>query len=194
MRRLATVACALLLACSGEQNLVPPDWGLNRMIEQPRFEPFGANDFFDDGMAMRTPPPGTVPRERDLSDDDALLADGIPIPVTMELLREGRRRYDVVCATCHGVLGDGRTVVAENMALVRPPTFHSETLRARGPGHLYRVATEGYGMMPGYGWQLSPWERWAVVAYVRALQRSQFARLADLPAPLQRAAREELQR
>lgn len=175
----------LLAACSAEQNLAPLDLDLNRMIEQPRYDPWEASPFFDDGMAMRSPPPGAVPRELE---DPA----SPPAIIDAELLAEGRRAYDIHCAPCHGIDGQSGTVVAANMHLVRPPSFHLPTLRDRSALHYYRAITYGFGMMPAYGWRVGERERWAIVAWVRALQRSRAAALDDLPPEMQARAREAL--
>lgn len=177
-----SLAWLALVGCDDQQNLVPPDWGLNRMITQPRYVPFGEGDFFPNGMAMRDPPQGTVP----------VSAAGGPIIVDRGLLEEGRRRFDVVCAPCHGVLGSGESIVAENMALVKPPSFHSERLRNIPDDHFLAVIEKGWGMMPSYAYQLDPRQRQAVVSYVRALQLSQHATLDELPDPLRERAREAL--
>ena len=184
VRAIAATA-ALLCACEGGQNLVPLDPDLNRMIEQPRWDLWEESAFFADGRTMRLPPPGTIPQRA--SDDG-----GRPARIDEALLAEGRRLYGIHCAPCHGLLGDAETVVAANFSLVAPRTFHSPTMRARPADHFYRVITYGYGMMPSYGWQLDERQRWAVVAWVRALQRSRHVRLDELPFELQRRAREAL--
>lgn len=171
-----------LAGCDDEQNLVPPDWGLNRMITQPRYIPFGESGFFDDGMAMRQPPAGVVPRE----------AAGAFV-VDRALLDEGRRRFDVVCAPCHGILGNGESIVAENMRLVKPPSFHSDRLRNASDDHFLRVIEEGWGMMPSYAYHLHPKQRQAVVSYVRALQKSQWTSLGDLSDALREQALEAVE-
>ncbi len=175
----ALLACALLAAC-GDTTIFDP------MERQPKGRAFGANPFFDDGRAMRTPPPGTVPRER-IVQNPALTqgrVDGkelteIPIPLTRAVLDLGRRRFNIYCTTCHGILGDGRSPVAANMALRLPP----DLLVRQGMtvGHFYQVIANGFGLMPGYAAELDVHERWAVIAYLRALQLSQNAPIALAP-------------
>ncbi len=159
------------------------------MERQPKYLPYQANPFFADGMAMRAPPPGTVSREQYALDRlelrgpgpaaDAGYATRSPVPLTAELLAQGRRKYDVFCAPCHGLIGDGNSLVGRNMALRPPPSLHA---RAQLPdGFFYEAVTYGYGVMPSYAEQLAATERWAVVAYVRALQLSQRARLDQAP-------------
>jgi mono/diheme cytochrome c family protein len=178
------VLVLLLTACDSNQNLVPPDWNLNRMIAQPRYDPFGQSNFFADGRTMRTPPDGTVPRSRDLAPAEP--------PISLALLQDGRRHFETFCAPCHGITGDAQTVVAANMPLVKPPSLLSDRLRGLPPSHFYQVITTGYGMMPSYAIQLDDRERWAVAKYVRALQRSRSVPLNELPEALQARAREAL--
>jgi mono/diheme cytochrome c family protein len=104
----------------------------------------------------------------------------LPLELTHHLLDTGRHHFEQICATCHGVLGDGDTVVAERMRR-RPPSLHEARLVELSPGRLFQIASEGYGYMPGYESVLSVDDRWAVVAYVQALQKSQRLRLAELP-------------
>jgi mono/diheme cytochrome c family protein len=150
------------------------------MQEQPRVDPFGASTFFRDGMAMRRPPRGTIPVE--LRADAAGSAERIPIVIDRALLERGRARFEVFCAACHGIGGDGESVVAQNMQLRKPPSLLDERIRALPFGRLYAIVRGGYGLMPGYAAQLSVEERWATVAYVRALQISRHSPVSSLPA------------
>jgi mono/diheme cytochrome c family protein len=152
---------------------------LERMIDQRKLEAFEATSSFDDGKAMRSPPPGTVSRDR---------RDPVRPAVTTELLTRGQRRFDIYCAACHGVLGDGQSQVAENMLLRPPPSLHETRLRALSTERLYGVVRDGYGLMPAYGPALSEEDRWAVVAYVGALQLSQNVELSSLPSNLKQEA------
>ena len=119
-----------------------------------------------------------------LNPDGSLVSQG-PLPITRELLARGQNRYAITCGACHGAVGDGDSMVAPNMAVAPPPTFHSEKLRRKPDGYLFQVISEGYGVMPRYSAQLSFEDRWAVVAYVRALQLSQNRPLASAPADIQ---------
>jgi mono/diheme cytochrome c family protein len=187
IRRLLVLAGAAgLLACPR----------LDPMQQQPKYEAYEASEYFEDGLAMRHPPAGTVPFRSAL--DPALAtgrgADGqplarIPIAVDADLLARGKVHYDVSCAVCHGLVGDGDSQVALSMALRRPPSLH--LYRDRPDGYLYQVASEGFGLMPGYASSLSVQDRWAVVAYVRALQLSQHAPVDQLPAELREALPKE---
>jgi hypothetical protein len=198
VKALAALAFALT-ACSVEQTFVEPEPGWERMMVQKRVDPYAFSQFFDDGMAMRRPPRGTVPRsritgQRVLTEGirDGAYAAEIPMPITLELLQRGRNRFDVFCAACHGRLGNGNTYVARSMSLVRPPTLLSERIRSYPPGQVYRVILEGFGLMSSYAVQLGVTDRWAVVAYLRALQLSQSVPLASLPAGVQADTRRRL--
>jgi mono/diheme cytochrome c family protein len=161
---------------------------IDPMELQQRYRPYDPIEQFGDGRSMLRPPDGTVPRERPL--DTAAVRTGqdekgplarVPIPVTAELLALGRARFEVSCAACHGTLGDGDSVVAAQMSLRPPPSLLDPKLRTIADGLIYRTITEGYGMMPSYAPSLSPRERWAVVAYVRALQTATTGRIDDAP-------------
>jgi mono/diheme cytochrome c family protein len=163
---------------------------IDPMERQPKVKAYAESTLFADGRAMRQPPAGTVPRERPLEGPEAqagaaVLADedvtALPVPLTRALLDRGRNRFDIYCATCHGLVGDGDSVVADKMSLRVPPSLHSPHARALTVGQLYRVIVEGYGVMPSYRVELPLSDRWAVVAYVQALQRSQNARPSDVP-------------
>ncbi|HTV19136.1 MAG TPA: cytochrome c [Polyangiaceae bacterium] len=172
------------------------DVDFERMLDQPKAEPFEKSAFFDNGLSMRAPPAGTVPVTRVMGPSELVsgrTAAGeytthIPVPLDAALLDRGEDRFRIFCRTCHGTLGDGRSAVAENMKLRKPPSLHEPRLRSYAPGRLYRVVTEGYGLMPSYAESLSIADRWAVVAFVRALQLSQNVPLAELPATLHEEA------
>lgn len=191
---LAVLVASVLPACEG----MVGGWDLERMIEQPRYDPYNENDAFPDRRSMRPPVPGTVPRERVVGhaqlargQEDGLEADTIPVPLTRELLERGRDRFDIYCGVCHGLTGSGNSVVAENMHLLRPPNLHQQQLREMTPGRLYRVVAEGYGLMPGYSLQLGVEDRWAVVAYVRALQLSQNVPIVAVPPDVRQRLEQE---
>jgi len=172
---------------------------LNPMAaRQPRVNAYGTSEFYDDGLAMREPPAGTVPRERltgqpGISTGRIAGATGagggpgaepqylaaIPIKVDRPLLERGRRRYDITCGTCHGPVGDGDSIVARQMALRPPPSLM--LYADRPPGYIFEVITNGFGLMASYAAELSLRDRWAVVAYVRALQLSQAQPLSKAP-------------
>lgn len=191
LRRLVLALVLLSLAgCQVGQSCRMPEGGLERMIEQPRYDAYGESRFFDDGLTMRHPPEGTVPfgaatptgvLATGLTSEDAFALE-LPIELTRAVLEQGRERYEIVCATCHGVAGTSETPVARNMPLRPPPALVEPPLRDYPPGRIYRAVQEGFGLMPSFREHLpSPEERWAVVAYVQALQRSQNASLEDVP-------------
>jgi mono/diheme cytochrome c family protein len=114
------------------------------------------------------------------------------MPITRALLDRGRERFEIICATCHGPRGDGRSEVARHMERRQPPSLLDARVRAFPDGRVFRVAGEGYGFMPGYARDLGVEDRWAVVAYLRALELSQAVPLDALPPGLRRAADEAL--
>jgi mono/diheme cytochrome c family protein len=163
--------------------------GCNRdMRDQPRSDPLEASDFFSDGVASRSPVPGTVARGQ-LKADAQLetgmvhgkLAAVFPYPVTSEMLVRGRERYGIFCTPCHGQLGDGQGMVVRR-GFKQPSSFHVDRLRGAPPGYFFDVMTNGFGVMSSYASQVPVADRWAIAAYIRALQRSQYAGLADVPA------------
>lgn len=189
-----SAALPLLSAVACNENVLDP-----MADSQPRVHPYSASVFFDDGLSMRAPPEGTVPRERIVM--NSVLTTGregetgqiapngervpsyakaIPLPVTRQLLDLGRKRFDITCATCHGPVGDGNSIVATQMSLRPPPSLHKYSDRA--PGYIFEVITKGFGLMASYAAEMTVEERWAVVAYVRALQLSQAVTLDHIPA------------
>jgi mono/diheme cytochrome c family protein len=189
----AFIAALALAGCRTEQTLVAPDPHLERMLDQPKTRAYEAAPLLPDDTAMQTPPDGVMPfREAapqppvvrtgvDRAQDEDTEVDGTPrIPITVDhaLLQTGRDRFDVFCAACHGVLGDGASPVAEMMNLRKPPDL---VAKDRIPGSTFRTIHRGYGMMPSYAVQLSVRDTWAVVAYLEALRLSRNAHVGDLP-------------
>ena len=173
---------------------------LERMLDQHKYEAYEASALFEDGQAMRRPPRGTVhqaavvgPVELVKGSRDGRYVETIPLPVDAALLTRGQNRFRIFCQTCHGALGDGASQVAENMKLRRPTSLHEPRIVAYPAGRLYRVIAEGYGMMPAYAPELDLRDRWAVVAFVQALQLSQNIARLDLPPGLQEEAQPWLQ-
>jgi mono/diheme cytochrome c family protein len=191
---------AILLFCGeacDEAGLVTPD--LERMIVQERYETYDPSELFPDGRAMRTPPADTVAhsdteftRAVALGVVNGAYVDRIPIPVTRELLARGQDRFQIYCAACHGIAGDGQSWVARKMSLRKPPTLIDARARSFPPGRIYQVIQEGYGLMRSYVEDLDQEDRWAVVGYVRALQASSAVPLEALPPSLRARAEEEL--
>jgi len=190
---LGLVSVVSTTACIDENILDP------MADRQPRAMRYKESAFYSDGLSMRAPPEGTVPRERVVG--NAPLATGrlpdgpiqpngeplpvyaaaIPVPVTKELLALGRKRFDITCATCHGPLGDGHSIVGTQMALRPPPNLIEQRYIEKPAGYIFEVATKGFGLMASYAAELDVNERWAVVAYLRALQLAQTATVGDVP-------------
>jgi mono/diheme cytochrome c family protein len=194
---LTLATAGLLAACRTEQTLVEPDPHLERMLVQQKRLAYDEDPFLPRNMAMQRPPAGTM--RADAIAGDPLVSLGvangrwaacIPIEVDRAMVERGRTRFETFCAACHGVLGDGTSVVAAKMALRKPPSLQEERILAFPPGEIFQTIREGYGLMPSYAVQLPVKDAWTVVAYVRALQLARHARVADLPPEL----REELAR
>jgi mono/diheme cytochrome c family protein len=158
------------------------------MHDQPKYNPLRQSAFFGDERSARPLVAGTV--ARGMLHDDPLLDAGkvngqdatmFPFPIDARVMDRGRERFNIYCSPCHGRagLGDGMIV---RRGFRRPPTFHQDRLRNAPVGQLFDVITNGFGAMPDYAGQIAPADRWAIVAYVRALQLSEHATLADVPA------------
>ncbi|KMO29097.1 cytochrome C [Methylobacterium tarhaniae] len=146
------------------------------MARQKRYDVYRRADLWADGAAARTPPDGTV-RQGALA-DEAALAD--PPPVDAALLRRGRERYEAICTPCHGLTGHGDGMIVAR-GFPKPPSYHEDRLRAAPARYLVDVITHGYGAMDRYANRVEPRDRWAIAAYIRALQLSQGARVAEVP-------------
>ncbi len=157
------------------------------MHDQPKYTPLGESDFFRDGRTARPIVEGTV--ARGLLADDELLETGkangqpaaeFPYPVTAAVLARGRERFDIFCSPCHDRTGRGNGMIVRR-GFRQPPSLHIDRLRQAPAGHFFDVITNGFGAMPDYRSQVPVRDRWAIVAYVRALQLSEQATLADVP-------------
>ena len=181
---LACAICALLLpACQQE------------MADQPRYKPLSKSEFFEDNRSARPLVEGTVARGQLRADEgfytgkvNGKLVEAFPFPTTRTLLQRGQERFNIYCSPCHDRLGTGMGMVVRR-GYYQPPSYHSDRLRAAPPGYLFEIITNGFGVMPSYAEQVSPADRWAIIAYIRALQLSQHAPVASLP----EAARRELE-
>ena len=172
------------------------------MQDQPKYLAYRGSETFTDSLSSRMLVEGTVARGY-LRDDDAFYTgknagmavaastdtskksvgnevNEFPFPITREIIDRGQERYNIYCSPCHGVIGDGRGMIV-NRGFRQPPSYHQDRLRMATIGHFYDVITNGFGVMPDYAMQVPPHERWAIIAYIRALQYSQNAKLADVP-------------
>ncbi len=163
-----------------------------KMANQPKYDPLEPSDFFADGMSARPRIPGTVARG-ELPLEGFLVTgkianvdgDGFPFPVTAAVMDRGQQRFNIYCSPCHGRAGDGNGMIPSR-GLRHPPSFHTDALRRAKTGHFFDVMTNGFGAMPTYAPQIPVNDRWAIIAYIRALQLSQNATMDDLP-PAQQA-------
>jgi mono/diheme cytochrome c family protein len=191
---LSWVPLALIMRARATTSTQPRIHIVPDMDNQPKYKAQSRNPMFADRRAMRPPVVGSVARGTILG--DPALTSGkigedwvevIPVTVDSDLLERGRERYDIYCSPCHGLVGFGDGMVAKRADELlegtwTPPTsFHSELLRERQVGHLFNTISNGIRNMPAYGPQIPVEDRWAIVAYVRALQRSQNAITDDVP-------------
>ena len=185
---------ALLSAAGCDENI------LDQMADsQPKANRYKESHFYEDGLSMRAAPEGTVPRERITLNPRLTTGrevDGpvqpnteplpnyvatVPVPMSRKLLELGRKRFDITCGTCHGPLADGNSIVATQMALRPPPSLLQAKYVSKPAGYIYEVISKGFGLMANYSAELTVEERWAVVAYLRALQLSQSTAVSALP-------------
>jgi mono/diheme cytochrome c family protein len=159
------------------------------MHVQPRINPLAKSNFFPDQRGARPLVEGTVARGELRADTyfytgkvDGNPGDYMPFPVTKEVLERGRQRFNIYCSPCHSVLGDGNGFVPSRGFSKKPPSYHIPRLQKAPLGYFYDVITNGYGIMYDYSAQILPRDRWNIVAYIRALQLSQNATKADVPA------------
>ncbi len=179
----------MIVSCRGQLSDKPPMRHHFNMNFQERFNAQQENPFFEDGMAMRMPVEGTLARGNlrhdaaifeGLDEDGNYIAD-IPFELTRDFLNRGRERYDIFCQMCHGGTGDGRGIIMTGgYGYVPAPTFHSDNSRALPDGEVYSAIANGIRNMPSYATQIPVEDRWAIVAYVRALQRSQYVPSAEM--------------
>ena len=152
------------------------------MADQPANRPLSPSPFFDDGRSERPLVENTVARGS-IADDDLFVpkdSNKFPLPLTPELLHRGQERYKIFCTPCHGIQGDGNGMVSMR-GMKHPPSYHDARLLAVPNGYIYDVITNGFGGMLSYSAQIPPADRWAIIAYVRALQLSRNAPFSELP-------------
>lgn len=163
------------------------------MGEQPRYQPYEASSFFADGLSARPLVTGTV--VRGAADRDPHLYQGVvdgkpattmPFVITMDDLKRGQEQFGIFCSPCHGLVGDGQGMIALRGFNPPPESLHQQRLREAPPGYIFHVITNGFGAMFGYEARIEPIDRWRIIAYVRALQLSQHAPVAQLPGAVRR--------
>jgi mono/diheme cytochrome c family protein len=180
VRRLRPATLVLALAASAA--------GCRQdMHDQPKYKPFRGTDFFGDARSARPLLEDTVARGELRADplyytgkQGTMPVDVLPVAVTPALLRRGQERFGIYCTPCHGATGRGDGMVVQR-GYRRPPSLHIDRLRNEKTGYFFDVITNGFGAMPDYAAQVPVADRWAIVAYVRALQLSENARLEDVP-------------
>ena len=186
----------LITGCRGSHSDKSPVHINPNMDRQPKFIGQQKNPLFENGMAMRPPVPGTIARgflKEDTAfyrgqDENGNYIAAMPIAATREVLLRGRERYDIYCAVCHGESGDGKGIImvgndGKGYGYIPAPDYHTDRFREMADGYYFEIISNGTpaGTMPGYAQQIPVADRWAIVAYIRALQRSQNASGADLP-------------
>jgi mono/diheme cytochrome c family protein len=185
MKKLAFASFALLALAGCRQD----------MHNQPKYIPLRESEFFRDGRSARMPVQGTVARG-ELREDtyfytgkvNGQFGAELPMPLTKELLARGQNRYNIYCTPCHSRVGDGNGMIPSrapntgSTSKFKPPSYHEERLKKQPIGYFYDVMTNGFGVMLNYSAQIKPEDRWAIAAYIRALQLSQDASINDVPA------------
>jgi mono/diheme cytochrome c family protein len=172
-----------------------------QMADQPRYDPLRASTFFPNGSSARPLPAGVIPHDyvtkEELLDTGMLngkAAVKFPFSVDGSLMLRGRERYNIYCSPCHDYLGTGMGIAARRGFKRMPPSFQTDGLRSAPAGHFFDVMTNGFGAMPSYANQIPVRDRWAITAYIRALQLSQSATINDVPAGERQRLGEEKQK
>jgi len=158
------------------------------MDSQNRYDAQAASGYFADGMVNRMPVSGTVAVSEGYDDTEYFLGKtgddkfvmNAPVAFTLDVLTRGQERFAIYCAPCHSGTGDGKGIII-NRGFLPPPTFHQERIQKLADGQIFDIITNGYRNMPSYKHQIPVQDRWSIVGYVRALQRSQNATIKDVP-------------
>jgi len=191
-RRLVLVLASVvfLTGCARGCTSSRPPIHLNpSMYDQPKVLPQTPSDFFYDGSSMRAPVPGTVALDG-LKEDapfftgkgtDGQFVATIPVPVTDALAARGHDRYHIYCEPCHDARGDGKGILFQR-GNVPTASFHQQKILDYPDGRIFDVITNGQGLMPSYRWPIPPADRWAIIAYVRELERTRLASAPTAPA------------
>ena len=194
VRWLVVLALFMAMGCEGTTDI---ERLRQEMYNQSRFEPLEKNTFFADHRASRPWIKGTVARGHLRIDAhlytgmiDGNPAETFPFPITRDVILRGRERYNIYCSPCHGYEGDGRGMVVRR-GMKQPPSYHIERLQNETPGYYFDVMTNGFGAMYSYASRIKPRDRWAIIAYIQALQLSQNATLDDVPADVRQRLENE---
>ena len=199
MKRFGVIILLLVTVagCTRERPSEKPPIHVNLNMDfQERYNPQAKSKFFADSSAMRPLVPGTVARgwlREDVEyytgkDEKGQPIKKNPVPVDLPLLKRGQQRFNIYCSPCHSRLGDGKGIMVER-GYLPPPSFHQALVRNYPDGHIFDVITNGIRNMPSYGAQVPVADRWAIIAYIRALERSQDATLDDVPVELRKTLR-----
>jgi hypothetical protein len=187
---LLTFVVVSIAGCRGSLSRRPPIELFADMDRQPKLRPQEPNRFFANGLSSRLPVPGTIARGAPYQDlplhtgrepGTTNFVTLLPLPVTTGMLSRGQERYAIHCAMCHGAAGDGKGITAKYQ-LVGTANFHDERLVAMTDGEIFNTITHGKNLMGAYGSTVNPHDRWAIIAYLRALQRAHLATIEDVPA------------
>ncbi len=197
---LTVLAIVGIAGCRGSKSRRPPLYIFPDMKRQPRLRAQTSDSFFDDGRSSRLPVPGTIPRSEPLRVGDRLVypwqdspvntgriagttnfIENTPLPVTAQILHRGREVFDINCAACHSRLGDGNGVPKRIGAMAVVANLHDKRIVELPDGELFNTLSFGKNLMPGYAANIAVEDRWAVIAYLRALQLSQLGTVNDLP-------------
>ena len=195
MKWAVAVALLVLVGCAGSTSRKPPLEVFSDMDRQQKYKPQAANAFFADGRASRRPVPGTVAIGH-LKEDDAFstgVKDGMyvgrnPLPIDKATLARGQQRFNIYCSPCHDRTGSGHGIVAQKSSWL-PANLNDDRVRQMNDGEIFNVASYGRRSMPAHRFQVDDKDRWAIVAYVRALQRASAGTLADVPPELREEVR-----
>ncbi len=177
----ATIFCLSSLLLFSSCDIVP----YLHMRDQPKYEPYEESVFFEDGQSSRPVVANTIARGNLRIDThyyegkvDGIYVDSFPFEITLEVVERGQERYNIYCAPCHGQVGDGLGMIVQR-GLKKPSSFHIPRLRDESVGYYYDVISNGFGSMYSYASRVPPEDRWAIIAYIRALQYSQNPNMDD---------------
>jgi hypothetical protein len=193
---VAAVSVLMLTGCAGMTSRKPPIEVFDDMDRQPKYKPQQASAFFGDARTSRVPVAGSIPRGH-LREDDGyhtgivnnMYVGKNPLPITREVLLRGQQRYNIYCSPCHDRAGEGKGIVAIRTPSWQPTNLQEDRQKQMADGEIFSIISQGRRSMPAYRFQVPADDRWAIVAYVRALQRTTNAKLEDIPQELRESLR-----